>query len=188
MADPVPQSLNHAAYPTFDTGATYRFYTQVLGCPLVGAIRKEVVPSTGARTPFLHTFFALAAGECLAFFEVDGLERPTHGDAIPDWIRHIALNVESTEAVTAMRDRLQAHGVDVVGVVDHDGVWSSIYFFDPNDIRIELTHQARPLGEQDAADGLSLLQEWTRERGQSLNKSDVEAMTQTRQEAQMHAG
>lgn len=135
----------------------------------MGAIRKDTVPSTGAQTPFLHTYFALSSGECLAFFEVDELERPTSTDGIPSWIRHIALNLESEAAVSAMGERLQAHGVDVVGVVDHDGTWSAIYFYDPNGIRIELTHQTRALDEEDEASGLKLLQEWTRERGQTLS-------------------
>jgi glyoxylase I family protein len=87
-----PMSLNHVAYPTFNTNKTTDFYTQVLGCKLVGAIQKDSVPSTGAPTPFIHTFFAMSSGECIAFFEVEGLE-PPEDDGIPSWIRHIALNV-----------------------------------------------------------------------------------------------
>jgi catechol 2,3-dioxygenase-like lactoylglutathione lyase family enzyme len=172
MLSSAPHSLNHAAYPTFDTGATYRFYTQVLGCPLVGAIRKDTVPSTGAQSPFLHTFFALTSGECLAFFEVDGLQRPEHGDGIPSWIRHIALNVESPEALAALKQRVEEHGVEVLGTVDHDGIWSSIYFFDPNGIRIELTYQSRPLDDDDAAQGRRLVEQWVAERSQSLDGAE----------------
>lgn len=161
--------MNHVAYPTFDMAATYRFYVGVLGCRLVGSIRKDAVPSTGDATPFLHSFFALGSGECLAFFEVEGLEQPTQGDGIPSWIRHIALDVDSYDEVLAMKQRLQAHGVDVIGVVDHDGTWSSIYCYDPNGVRIEITHQSRPLTEEDEAEGLRLLREWAHERGQSLN-------------------
>ena len=100
MSDRPPQTLNHAAYPTFDSVATYRFYTELLGCRLVAAIRKDVVPSTGDPTPFLHTFYALDSGECIAFFEVDGLAPPTAGDGIPSWIRHIALTMASLDDVT----------------------------------------------------------------------------------------
>jgi len=35
--------------------------------------------------------------------------------------------------------RLIAAGVDVIGPVSHDGFVHSIYFFDPNGIRLELT-------------------------------------------------
>lgn len=172
MTGHAPQTLNHAAYPTFDSAATYRFYTELLGCPLVAAIRKEAVPSTGDATPFLHTFYALGSGECIAFFEVEGLERPASGDGIPSWIRHLALTMESEDAVVAAKERLEAAGVEVIGVVDHDGVWRSIYFFDPNGIRIELTHQTRELDERDAAEGRRLLEQWAAERGQSLAGAD----------------
>ena len=43
--------------------------------------------------------------------------------------------------------------MEVLGVTDHEGIWKSIYFFDPNGIRLELTYQTRPLNEQDAAAG-----------------------------------
>lgn len=162
-----PISLNHAAYPTFDTGATYRFYTELLGCAFVAAVRKDAVPSTGAPTPFLHTFFALSSGECIAFFEVEGLEEP-EDDGVPSWIRHIALTMESAEAVTETKARLEQAGVEVIGVVNHDDLWHSIYFFDPNGIRIELTHQTRPLGPDDAAEGRRLLEDWVAEHDQAL--------------------
>lgn len=163
-----PHSLNHAAYPTFDTGETYRFYTELLGCKLIGALRREAVPSTGEQSPFLHTFFAMETGECIAFFEVDNLEVPDVDDGIPSWIRHIALNVESNEAVDAAKAHLEANGVEVVGPVDHDDTWYSIYFFDPNGIRVELTHQSHGLGEADAAEAEELVREWTSQRGQRM--------------------
>jgi len=77
-----PSSLNHVAYPTWDSGATYRFYTEVLGCRFLAAIREERVPSTGEQQPFLHTFYGFTSGECIAFFEVDGLA-PPKPDGIP---------------------------------------------------------------------------------------------------------
>lgn len=166
----VPTTLNHAAYPTFDTGETYRFYTELLGCRFIAAVRKDAVPSTGAQTPFLHTFFALSSGECIAFFEVEGMTRPERGDGIPSWIRHLALSMESREAVTETKARLEEAGVDVVGVVDHDGLWQSIYFFDPNGVRIELTYQARELGPEDEAEGRELLEQWVADHGQSLSE------------------
>ncbi|HEY8458705.1 MAG TPA: VOC family protein [Actinopolymorphaceae bacterium] len=167
MPSYTPLSMNHVAYPTFDTGETYRFYTEVLGCELVGAIRKNAVPSTGEKSEFLHTFFALRSGECIAFFEVDGLERPSQSDGIPSWIRHIALNMESPEALEEVKKRLEAHGVEVIGTVDHDGTWSSIYFFDPNGIRIELTYQSRQLGPEDASRGRALVEQWIAEKGRT---------------------
>ena len=49
----------------------------------------------------------------------------------------------------------EAHGVHVTGPIDHEGVWLSIYFGDPNGITLELTHQSRALTETDAAHAAS---------------------------------
>jgi glyoxylase I family protein len=49
-----------------------------------------------------------------------------------------------------MNVRLEAHGVEVLGVTDHH-IFHSIYFFDPNGIRLELTAQL--------ADEFQMLQE-----------------------------
>jgi catechol 2,3-dioxygenase-like lactoylglutathione lyase family enzyme len=162
-----PISLNHIAYPTWDSAATYRFYTEVLGCPFVAAIQLDQVPSTGAPTPFLHTFYGLSDGGCIAFFEVDGL--PEAGpDGLPSWIRHLALDVASEAELGDWRDHLVRHGLEPVGVVDHDGTWQSLYVFDPNGVRIELTVQTRELGAVDREEGLEALQRWCAQRGQKL--------------------
>lgn len=162
-----PRSLNHIAYPTWDSAATYDFYTEVLRCPFVGAIQLDAVPSTGDPTPFLHTFFALADGGCIAFFEVDGLASPAD-DGMPRWLRHLALNVASLAELDEWRAHFQLHGIDSVGVVDHEGIWSSIYVFDPNGVRIELTVQHRPLADGDRAHGLEIVREWCESRGRAL--------------------
>jgi predicted metal-dependent phosphoesterase TrpH len=49
-----------------------------------------------------------------------------------------------------MKQRLQAHGVEVLGITDHH-IFESIYFFDPNGVRLELTAQR--------ADEFQMLQE-----------------------------
>jgi hypothetical protein len=41
-------------------------------------------------------------------------------------------------------------------------VWSSIYFRDPNDVMLELTHQARPLDDADAQRAADMVAAWTR--------------------------
>jgi catechol 2,3-dioxygenase-like lactoylglutathione lyase family enzyme len=155
---PVATRLNHVAYPTFDTSATVRFYTEVMGFRLVDAVRDRI-----GRHHFLHTFFAMASGEIIAFFDVRDLEKPGR-DGIPHWVRHLALSVESADALAEWRTRLTALGVEVSGPIDHDGIWSSIYFSDPNDVMLELTHQRRPLNDDDAARATTLVAEWTAER------------------------
>jgi catechol-2,3-dioxygenase len=51
----------------------------------------------------------------------------------------MALEVASLEHLEKAHQRLKAEGVDVNGPVDHDGWVKSIYFFDPNGARMELT-------------------------------------------------
>jgi glyoxylase I family protein len=157
------RSFNHIAMPTNDTEATYRFYTEVLGFPMVSAVREDVVASTGAQTPFLHTFFQLADGSCLAFFEVDGEQYAGRDDGVPKWVRHFAMNVESEPDLLAWKDRLTSHGVEVVGPVDHEGIWKSIYFFDPNGLRLEFTWMRRALTEEDRSHGEALYAHWLKD-------------------------
>lgn len=146
--------LNHVAYPTFDTAATVRFYTEVMGFRLVDAVRDD----SGPR-PFLHTFFAMESGEIIAFFDIPGLAQPKP-DGLPPWVRHLALSVDSAETLAAWKRRLESHDVKVTGPVDHDGVWSSIYFGDPNGVTLELTYQARALTDADAARAETMVAEW----------------------------
>lgn len=156
---PIATRLNHVAYPTFDTAATVRFYTEVMGFRLVDAVRDRI-----GRHHFLHTFFAMASGEIVAFFDVRDLEKPAR-DGVPHWVRHLALTVESADALAEWQTRLRSLGVEVSGPIDHDGIWSSIYFSDPNDVMLELTYQRRPLNDDDAARAAALVAAWGAERG-----------------------
>jgi catechol-2,3-dioxygenase len=48
--------------------------------------------------------------------------------------------VDNVQALVDMKARLEAENHAVIGVVDHH-IFKSIYFFDPNGIRMELTAQ-----------------------------------------------
>ena len=158
-----PLSLNHVAYVTWNTAETVRFYTEVLGMKLRGHASGTKV-STGEAGRFLHTFLEMEDGSHIAFFEIDGVDRESHKTPVPDWARHIALNVESQEELDRWEKRLRAQGEDLVGPIDHDGTWNSIYFFDPNGIRLELTHQRRELTDEDERKAAAAVRDWTLER------------------------
>jgi catechol 2,3-dioxygenase-like lactoylglutathione lyase family enzyme len=160
-----PRGLNHVAYVTRDTAATKRFYTEVLGMRLVSYAMDDSVGSTGEPSAFLHTFFEMADGSCIAFFEIEGNDTDHHESPLPRWAPHLALSVDSRAEVEAARDRLVAAGVEVRGVVEHEGIWSSIYFFDPNGVRLELTYQNRPLNDDDAAEAEKAVTAWQEEHG-----------------------
>lgn len=159
----IASSLNHVAYATANTAETVRFYTEVMGFRLAHAVRGSDDPANGSERRFLHTFFEMGGGEVIAFFDIEGLT-PSARDSLPRWVRHLALSVESHEAIAAWKTYLEGHGLHVTGPVDHDGVWLSIYFGDPNGITLELTHQARALTQADADEAAAMVAAWNAER------------------------
>lgn len=158
-----PKGLNHVAYVTKDTAVTTRFYTEVLGMKLVGHAIDDSVGSTGEKSRFLHTFFEMADGSCIAFFEIEGQEHDHHDTPLPRWAAHLALSVDSMDELNAAHRRLLDEGLEVRGVIDHEGTWNSIYFFDPNGVRLELTYQSRPLNDEDAAAAQTAVAQWVGE-------------------------
>jgi catechol 2,3-dioxygenase-like lactoylglutathione lyase family enzyme len=139
MPDFVPiQGLHHWAYRCRDAEETRRFYEDVLGLPLVHVIRADNVPSTGEHCPYVHIFFRMRDGSYLAFFDLGDDRASEPSPNTPAWVNHIALRVDSVAAVEDAKRRLEAAGIEVLGVTDHHFV-KSIYFFDPNGIRLELT-------------------------------------------------
>lgn len=50
------------------------------------------------------------------------------------------MNVATRGELISTKARLEANGIEVLGIVDHK-IFDSIYFFDPNGIRLELTFQ-----------------------------------------------
>lgn len=150
MSDFVPKGLNHVAYVTKDTAATKKFYNELLGMRLVSYARDESVGSTGEPVTFLHSFFEMGDKSCIAFFEIEGVEHDHHESVLPRWAPHFAMSVDSREELETMHERLLDAGVEVRGIIEHEGIWSSIYFFDPNGVRLELTHQRRELTDADA--------------------------------------
>ncbi len=159
----VATGLNHVAYVTEDTARTRRFYEEVLGFPLVAAVRNDYDPETRSTRRSLHTFFAMGNGEVIAFFEIEGVKQAPP-DGAPVWARHFAMSVDSRAQLDEWHARLRSHGVEVTDVVDHDGLWFSIYFMDPNGVLLELTHQTRPLTADDAASANSMLEQWVKDR------------------------
>jgi catechol 2,3-dioxygenase-like lactoylglutathione lyase family enzyme len=140
-APPAPPvlGLHHSAYRCRDAEETRHFYEDILGLPLVHVVTAEQV-STGKSAPFAHVFFQLADGSCIAFFDLGDNVAAEPSPNTPSWVTHMAFKVPSLEALAAMKARLESHGVEVVGIHDHEFV-HSIYFFDPNGVRLEFTTQ-----------------------------------------------
>ena len=132
------KKLNHVAWRCADAEQTRQFYEDVLGLPLAHTITSDVVPSTGEAAPYFHLFFELGDGSYVAFFDVGDGRGATLSDDMPNWLHHFAFEVDSIEEVKAMKAGLESAGVEVLGVTDHHFI-QSIYFFDPNGLRLEVT-------------------------------------------------
>jgi catechol 2,3-dioxygenase-like lactoylglutathione lyase family enzyme len=157
------KGLYHYAHPCRDAEETRHFYEDILGLPLVNCMTADRVPSTGEETPYAHLFFAMGDGSYIAFFDLGKNELPAPSPNTPDWVHHFAIETSSVADVLAMRERLVENGVTVTPLVDHHFV-KSIYFFDPNGLRLEVnarTEAPHYLAEAAAA-ARPALDEWTR--------------------------
>ncbi len=161
--------MYHFAYPCRDAEETRHFYEDILGVPLVNCMLSERVPSTGEETPYAHFFFELGDGSYIAFFDLGRGEMPEPSPNTPAWVQHFAMETDSVESVMAMRARLQSFGVEVLGPVDH-GFVRSIYFFDPNGLRLEIAARTEQPGflEKARAEAHAALQEWSRRKARLL--------------------
>jgi catechol 2,3-dioxygenase-like lactoylglutathione lyase family enzyme len=158
--------LHHFAWRCRDAEETRRFYEDLLELPLVHVIRKENVPSTGEYCPYAHIFFRMRDGSHLAFFDLGDDEAALPSPNTPAWVNHIAMRVDSRAELDKMHQRLLAHRVEVIGVTDHDGYIESIYFFDPNGLRLELTTEVASAGTvaHYARTAHAALDAWTAEK------------------------
>lgn len=160
--------LHHFAYRCKDAEETRRFYEDLLGLPLTHIVRADHIPSTGEYCPYVHLFFEMTDGSSIAFFDLGDNEASEPSPNTPRWANHLALRVDSPQAVLAARDRLIQAGLGVIGPVDHDGFVSSIYFFDPNGVRLELTVNTASAEElaRFRAEARAKCDAWTREKAQ----------------------
>ncbi|MCB1942312.1 MAG: VOC family protein, partial [Candidatus Accumulibacter sp.] len=131
------RKIHHVAYRCVDAKQTVEWYGKYLGMDFVLAIAEDKVPSTGEPDPYMHVFLDAGGGNILAFFELPTQPPMDRDRNTPAWTQHIAFEVASLDELLAARQRLQADGIEVVGVTDHT-LFKSIYFFDPSGHRLEL--------------------------------------------------
>ncbi len=157
--------INHLALVCRDMAETCRFYTEVLGMPLV----KTVALPDGGQ----HFFFDCGGGNLLAFFWWKDAPAAAPGVAsVEDFpakpmsavgsMNHVAFTVDADELDACLK-RLESAGVKHLPmVVNHDdsemgvarqmhpGVFvRSVYFTDPNGIMLEFAALTRPLTPAD---------------------------------------
>jgi catechol 2,3-dioxygenase-like lactoylglutathione lyase family enzyme len=144
---PISRGVHHLALNTDDMKLTMDFYVGVLGMPLVHALK--VPPGLGSgpgnrgNPPFenlRHYFFDAGGDSLLAFFEMPrGAKGKGDRDAIAA-MQHVSFAV-TTERFDEVVKRLNQNHVPVLGPIHVGADTWSIYFYDPNGIRLEFSHQ-----------------------------------------------
>lgn len=169
------RGINHLALVCKDMKKTVDFYTGVLGMPLTKTIN---LPYDSGQ----HFFFDVGNGDSLAFFwfpdapeSVPGVTHAAHilGEgsltSAHASMNHVAFDVPA-EKIEEYRKKLEAAGVHVTPVVNHDDSETqasltltestfvrSIYFKDPDGILLEFAAWTRELDERDVnAEPMSL--------------------------------
>ena len=155
--------IHHVAYRCNDARETVDFYQRVLGMEFQIAFAEDRVPSTKEPDPYMHVFLDAGMGNVLAFFELPTRQPMDRDRNTPEWVQHLAFEVENYDALLAAKKQIEAEGIDVVGPTDH-GIFQSLYFFDPNGHRLELVantssdeqiEELRPVAP-------AMLEEWSR--------------------------
>jgi len=126
--------ISHPAFFGIHTAETIRFYTELLGM-------RTVLRQPNLDDPSMeHLFFHVGENTFIAYFlpydeaAAQGkYERMKPGYGV---MNHLALDVDAESFAEAL-GRLQAAGLSLRGPIDR-GYERSIYFRDPNGVRIEL--------------------------------------------------
>jgi len=132
------KGINHPALFGRKLDETIQFYTEILGMRLV-------LRQPNLEEPRLtHLFFSAGNGAFIAFFipnEGSGLDLVNGSEGIGS-MQHLALNLDVPieEAV----ETLKQNKIEIKGPIDR-GYERSLYFHDPNGIKLELMTWKTPL-------------------------------------------
>ena len=133
---PELKTLSHFAWKCRDVEETIDFYEEILGLTHITTIERDFITSTDEYFPHKQIVFELKDGSQLVFFDMgDDLGTKTDTD---DWIVRIAIGIDSVDELFHAKNRLEMNGIGVLGPIEHE-LTNSIYFFDPNGLRIEVT-------------------------------------------------
>jgi catechol 2,3-dioxygenase-like lactoylglutathione lyase family enzyme len=141
------RGVHHLALTTEDMKSTTEFYTEVLGMPLVHAMRVPPGLGTGPENrgnpPYeelRHYFFDMGNDSLLAFFEIPrGAEQPANRNAIGG-MQHVAF-VATVKRFREIKNQLEINGVEHTEPIPQLPGLIGIYFYDPNGIRMEMACQ-----------------------------------------------
>ncbi|HTI68068.1 MAG TPA: VOC family protein [Caulobacteraceae bacterium] len=161
----LPARLHHHAFTVRDQEVNRHFMEDILGVPLVATwCERTFRPEVGREVDYCHTFYEMADGSALAFFqwaddEAYALNRAIlHSSGSGTW--HIAFKA-SRKTLDEMERRLKAAGVPH-RVTDH-GYCLSLYVRTPDGLRLEFAVDAPDVEEIAAmrrADAHAELSRW----------------------------
>ncbi len=181
----VTRGVHHLALTTEDMKVTTEFYVKVVGMPLVHAMTVPpgvgIGPGNRGNPPFeeiRHYFFDMGNDSLLAFFEIPrGEKKPVDRDDIGG-MQHVAFAV-TVERFAEIQARLAEHGVKYDGPIDILPGLQSVYFYDPNGIRLEACCQPSAGGAPTVIDSVIQTREAAAGELESLGAGDdwVAAMT-----------
>jgi catechol 2,3-dioxygenase-like lactoylglutathione lyase family enzyme len=139
----LPARLHHHAFVVKDQEVNRHFFEDILGMPLVATWCERTFHSDfGREFDYCHTFYALADGGALAFFQFADSEIYEKAKAIlppgGGWW-HVALKA-SQKSFDELLARVKAHGI-AHRVTDH-GYCVSLYITSPDGLRVEFTVDA----------------------------------------------
>lgn len=137
------RGIHHLALTTDDMQATTDFLVNVVGMPLVHAMKVPpgvgVGPGNRGNPPYeeiRHYFFDMGNDSLLAYFEIPKGEKGQSDRDEIGGMQHCAFVVTPAQ-MTALQGRLDAADVEYDGPVDILPGLVSLYFKDPNGIRLE---------------------------------------------------
>jgi glyoxylase I family protein len=93
--------IHHVAYRCKDAKETVEFYQRVLNMDFTVAFAEDQVPSTKEPDPYMHVFLDCGAGNVLAFFELPTRPEMDRDHNTPEWVQHIAFEVDDYDALLA---------------------------------------------------------------------------------------
>lgn len=141
--------VHHLAVNTSDMKTQIQFFSDVLGAELVGLFWMHGVEGAWHAFLRLNDHCSMTFVEIPANHEVKAELGVTHaghgaGPSAPGTMQHLAFNVDTTEELLAMRDRIRSKGVNVMGQIDH-GLCQSIYFAGPEGLTLEVATSAQAI-------------------------------------------
>lgn len=144
---PMLRGVHHLALCTDDMKATVDFYVDVLGMPLVHAMKVPEGLGTGAQNrgnpPYegvRHYFFDMGNDSLLAFFEIPKGAEPRGNRNAIGAMQHCAF-VVTPQRFGQIEEQLRKAGVDYIGPIPQLPGLVGIYIVDPNGIRLEFACQ-----------------------------------------------